>query len=202
MKPINSALISATVLALALFVPPPAEAARGGGGGGGGGYSGGGGGGGGGGRHGGGGGGGSWNGGGHGHGGGYYRGGYSGGHGHYGHSHYGYGYYRPYWGFYAAAPFLWGAAYGYPYYGGYYGYPYYGAPAYYAPPASVYDGGAVSAAPSTDLGPPADGSAAQAPGAPQQGPLYLNYCASSKAYFPKVQSCPEGWQFIQPQYRN
>jgi hypothetical protein len=196
MKTINTALISATALALALFVPPPAEAARGGGGGGGG--------------HGGGG---SYGGGGHGggysgggHGGGYYRGGYYGGHGHYGHAHYGYGYYRPYWGFYAAAPFLWGAAYyGYPYYGYGYGYPYYAAPAYYAPPAPAYDSGAVSA-PSMDLGPPADGSSAAAPGAPQQGPLYLNYCASAKAYFPKVQSCPEGWQFIQPQsqpqYRN
>lgn len=43
--------------------------------------------------------------------------------------------------------------------------------------------------------------AAEAPageGAPSQGPLYMNYCASAKAYFPKVTSCPEGWKFITP----
>lgn len=35
-------------------------------------------------------------------------------------------------------------------------------------------------------------------GAPSQGPLYMNYCASAKAYFPKVTQCPEGWKFITP----
>jgi len=35
-------------------------------------------------------------------------------------------------------------------------------------------------------------------GAPSQGPLYMNYCASAKAYFPKVTHCPEGWKFITP----
>lgn len=35
-------------------------------------------------------------------------------------------------------------------------------------------------------------------GAPTQGPLYMNYCASANAYFPKVTSCPEGWKFITP----
>lgn len=35
-------------------------------------------------------------------------------------------------------------------------------------------------------------------GAPTSGPLYMNYCASAKAYYPKVTSCPEGWKFIAP----
>lgn len=35
-------------------------------------------------------------------------------------------------------------------------------------------------------------------GAPTQGPAYMNYCASAKAYYPKVTSCPEGWKFITP----
>jgi len=34
--------------------------------------------------------------------------------------------------------------------------------------------------------------------APRTGPLYLNYCDSAKAYYPKVTSCPEGWKFIEP----
>jgi len=33
-------------------------------------------------------------------------------------------------------------------------------------------------------------------GAPTQAPAYMNYCDSSKAYYPKVTSCPEGWKFI------
>jgi hypothetical protein len=36
-------------------------------------------------------------------------------------------------------------------------------------------------------------------GSPTQGPLYMNYCESAKAYFPKVNSCPEGWRFIEQQ---
>ncbi len=35
-------------------------------------------------------------------------------------------------------------------------------------------------------------------GAPTQGPAYMNYCASAKAYYPKVASCPEGWKFLTP----
>lgn len=35
-------------------------------------------------------------------------------------------------------------------------------------------------------------------GAPASPPLYMNYCESSKAYYPKVTSCPEGWRFQQP----
>ena len=37
------------------------------------------------------------------------------------------------------------------------------------------------------------------PGAPTQGPLYMNYCESAKAYYPKVTSCPEGWKFLPAQ---
>ena len=40
--------------------------------------------------------------------------------------------------------------------------------------------------------------APRGPGAPGQAPLYMNYCESAKAYYPKVASCPEGWKFIQP----
>ena len=35
-------------------------------------------------------------------------------------------------------------------------------------------------------------------GVPTQGPLYMNYCGSAKAYFPKVTTCPEGWKFVKP----
>jgi len=35
-------------------------------------------------------------------------------------------------------------------------------------------------------------------GSPRSAPLYLNYCDSAKAYYPKVTSCPEGWKFIEP----
>jgi hypothetical protein len=35
-------------------------------------------------------------------------------------------------------------------------------------------------------------------GAPTQGPAYMNYCASAKAYYPKVTRCPEGWKLITP----
>ncbi len=48
---------------------------------------------------------------------------------------------------------------------------------------------------------PEPGRAAAPPraeGAPTSGPLYMNYCESSKAYYPKVTSCPEGWRFQQP----
>jgi hypothetical protein len=33
-------------------------------------------------------------------------------------------------------------------------------------------------------------------GAPTQGPTYMNYCESSRAYYPKVTQCPEGWKFV------
>lgn len=49
-----------------------------------------------------------------------------------------------------------------------------------------------------DPEPAATAELAQGEGAPSQGPLYMNYCASAKAYFPKVTRCPEGWKFITP----
>jgi hypothetical protein len=34
--------------------------------------------------------------------------------------------------------------------------------------------------------------------APTGGPLYMNYCESSREYYPKVARCPEGWKFVTP----
>jgi hypothetical protein len=45
---------------------------------------------------------------------------------------------------------------------------------------------------------PATSAPANRDGAPTQGPAYMNYCASAKAYYPKVTSCPEGWKFLTP----
>lgn len=103
---------------------------------------------------------------------------------------------RNYWhgsriGFYFGVPVLWGAAY--------WGWPYY-YDSYYYPrttviyrdierhPASYPDG---EMGPATTEVPPSAG-------APAQGPLYMNYCESAKAYYPKVTSCPEGWKFVRP----
>jgi hypothetical protein len=133
----------------------------------------------------------AWSGGSHG-GGGHYSGGsryYSGG-SHGGHYYHGGGYYRPYYypSFYWGLP-LWGAAWwGYPYYNDY----------YYPRSAVVYDAPPQSAYPEYYM-PPATTEVPQGEGAPNQGPLYMNYCESAKAYFPKVASCPEGWKFIAPQ---
>lgn len=99
-------------------------------------------------------------------------------------------YWGPRVGLYFGAPLLFGAyAWGYPYYD------YYG-------PRTVYREvirepefiESVRERPAPQMSPPD----ASAPGAPSQGPLYMNYCASAKAYFPKVSSCPEGWKFISP----
>ncbi|MBC8021913.1 MAG: hypothetical protein H7Y14_02265 [Burkholderiales bacterium] len=94
-------------------------------------------------------------------------------------------YWYPRVGFYAGAPLLWSAWY--------WGWPY----SYY-PRTVVYDRvierdyverypeGVME--PSTEI--------PRGEGAPTQGPAYMNYCESSKAYYPKVASCPEGWKFI------
>ena len=82
--------------------------------------------------------------------------------------------------------YWWGYPYDY-YYGSYY------YPAY--PAAEPYPQG-VMPAPESDSAPPVS-----APGAPTQGPTYMNYCESSKAYFPKVTTCPEGWKFVPAQPR-
>jgi hypothetical protein len=101
-------------------------------------------------------------------------------------------FYGPRVGFFIGAPLLFGPWYwGYPY--DYY-YPYYyprtvytdGAPDGYAAP---YPEGEMQPAPTTQVAP-------NAPGAPAQAPAYMNYCESSKAYFPKVTACPEGWKFV------
>ena len=110
-----------------------------------------------------------------------------------GHWHGGHWYGGRYWyprvGFYFGAPLLWSAWY--------WGWPY----DYYYPRTVVYDrvierypaeypDGVMDPAPSTEVAP--------SRGAPTQGPLYMNYCESARAYYPKVTSCPEGWKFIAP----
>ena len=133
-------------------------------------------------------------------GGGHWSGGHSGGHfsgGHFGGGHFvGHGghFFGPRFSFFLGVPLLWGpyywgapyyAPYYSPYYDGYYGYP--DAPAVYQEREVVpYE---------TE---PATTQARPGPGAPSQGPLYMNYCASAKAYYPKVTQCPEGWKFIEP----
>jgi len=98
-------------------------------------------------------------------------------------------------GFFIGAPLLFGPWYwGYPY--DYY-YPYYPRtvvidrmgddPAY-------YPDGVMQAPPAAEVAPPrTQGAPVQAPA---QAPAYMNYCESTKAYFPKVTSCPEGWKFV------
>ncbi len=94
-------------------------------------------------------------------------------------------YWYPRVGFYVGAPLLWSAWY--------WGWPY----DYYYPRTVVYDrvierypasypDGVME--PSTQV--------PRGEGAPSQGPAYMNYCDSAKAYYPKVTSCPEGWKFI------
>jgi hypothetical protein len=110
-----------------------------------------------------------------GHGGGYYGRGYG-------------GYYGARYGFYFGVPLLY-AGLGWPYYYDYYyprstviyrdveGYPAYGEPAGELVPSTVVP---------------------RSEGAPSQAPLYMNYCESAKAYFPKVSTCPEGWRLATP----
>ena len=92
-------------------------------------------------------------------------------------------------GVFVGAPLFW---WGWP---GYYD-PYY----YYGPPPVVYRD-VVPAYPDGQMAPaPQTEMAVPGPGAPSQGPLYMNYCESARAYYPKVASCPEGWKFV-PQQR-
>jgi hypothetical protein len=113
-------------------------------------------------------------------GGGGFRGGYRG------------GYWGPRFGLYVGAPLLIGGL-GWPYYygyGGYYDYP--GRTVIYRDveryPEYIESPGEV--VPSME--------APRSEGAPTQGPLYMNYCESAKAYFPKVTACPEGWRLATP----
>lgn len=105
-----------------------------------------------------------------------HRGGYWGG-----------GWYGPRLGFYIGAPLLYGSYY--------WGRPY---DSYYDGPRVVYR--EVIREPEyveVDRE-PASSEPSRGEGAPMQGPAYMNYCASAKAYYPKVASCPEGWKFLTP----
>ncbi len=121
------------------------------------------------------------------HGGGHWGGGHGGGR-HWGGGHWhggGHRYWYPRVGFYAGAPLLWSAWY--------WGWPY----SYY-PRTVVYDRvierDYVERYPEGVMEPSTD--VPRGEGAPTQGPAYMNYCESSRAYYPKVTSCPEGWKFI------
>jgi hypothetical protein len=107
-----------------------------------------------------------------------------------GHFSGGHRFYGPRFGFFFGAPLLIGGL-GWPYYYDYY-YPYGYPPGvvYRDVPAPVYEEPGQVIPPTTQAVP--------GPGAPAQGPLYMNYCESAKAYYPKVTSCPEGWKFITP----
>ena len=99
------------------------------------------------------------------------------------------GWYGPRVGFYVGAPLLFGSYY--------WGRPWYDA--YYDGPRVVYR--EVIREPEyieVDKE-PVSREAPRGEGAPTHGPAYMNYCASAKAYYPKVTSCPEGWKFITPQ---
>ncbi len=76
---------------------------------------------------------------------------------------------------------------------GWYGDPWYGGPAVVYREREV-----IREVEPEPLGEPATTELPRGEGAPAQGPLYMNYCESSKAYFPKVTRCPEGWKFISP----
>ena len=112
----------------------------------------------------------------------------SGGHWHGG---WGYRYWYPSFGFYYGVPLLWGAAWGWPYYyDSWYGYP--GPRVVYRDFDRSYPEGVMVEPPVSSTEVP------RGDGAPTKGPLYMNYCESAKAYFPKVTSCPEGWRLATP----
>ncbi len=100
----------------------------------------------------------------------------------------GHRYWAPRWSFYFGVPILWGAGY-------------WGAPYWY----DGYPGGALvyreverdGFYPEHRIG-PATTEVPRGERLPAQGPLYMNYCESAKAYFPKVTTCPEGWKLAKP----
>ena len=107
----------------------------------------------------------------------------------YGHrgGYYGSRWYGPSWGFTFGVPVFWG-----PYWGTWYDYP---------RETVVYR--EVVAEPGTleSIRELPDGTAEQAgtiAPPPAANPLSVNYCASAKAYFPTVRSCPEGWAVTPP----
>ena len=121
----------------------------------------------------------------HGHRGGGHWGGHRWWHG----GHHGYRSWYPRWGFYFGVPVFWSAWY--------WGGPYWND--YYPGGAVVYrevERGAVF--PEGEIGPAASTEIPRGEKLPAQGPLYMNYCESAKAYFPKVTTCPEGWKLATP----
>ncbi len=117
-----------------------------------------------------------------------HRGGHHGRHHWHGHRHHFWG---PSWGWHFGVPIFWGAAWGWPYYYDYYDFP--RDRVIYREVERVpeaFPDGTISPAPSTQV--------PRGEGAPTRGPLYMNYCESAKAYFPKVTTCPEGWRLATP----
>jgi hypothetical protein len=114
---------------------------------------------------------------------------WSGGHWRGGHAGWGYRHWYPSWSFYWGVPLAIGAAWGWPYYYDRWYYPH-ETVIYRDVVREPYPEGRMEPAPSTE--------APRSEGAPGRGPLYMNYCESAKAYFPKVTSCPEGWKFLTP----
>ena len=108
--------------------------------------------------------------------------------GHHG-GHWG-GWYGPRVGLYIGAPLLFGSYY--------WGHPWYYDSYYYGPRVVYRDVGPEYV--EVDREPVSrEAPAPRAEGAPTQAPAYMNYCASAKAYYPKVTTCPEGWKFLTPQ---
>ena len=100
----------------------------------------------------------------------------------------GYRYWAPRWSFYFGVPVLWGSWY--------WGAPYWYD--YYPHSTVIYREVEREASyPEHHIG-PATTEVPRGQGMPTQGPLYMNYCESAKAYFPKVTTCPEGWKLATP----
>jgi hypothetical protein len=117
-------------------------------------------------------------------GGGQHQGGYRhGGHHWRGHHHF----WGPSWGWHFGVPLFWGAAWGWPYYYDYYDFP---RDRVIYREVEAFPEGTILPGPSTEV--------PRGEGAPTRGPLYMNYCESAKAYFPKVTKCPEGWRLATP----
>ena len=103
--------------------------------------------------------------------------------------HWGYRSWYPSWGFHFGIPVFWSAWY--------WGGPYWHD--YYPGGTIVYrevERGATF--PEGEIGPAATTEVPRGEKLPAQGPLYMNYCESAKAYFPKVTTCPEGWKLATP----